>query len=102
MTPATPIGRAGGAAALGRQRGYRDAEDVLGNLTRRAWQSPLPGHGPVHYHRGGRGGLQARGRHPLQTRGMHWTVNGANAILALRCAILSNRFDDFWERRAGV
>lgn len=34
--------------------------------------------------------------------GMHWTVNGANAILALRCAILSNRFDDFWERRAGV
>ena len=34
--------------------------------------------------------------------GMHWTVNGANAILALRCAILSHRFDDFWERRAGL
>ena len=34
--------------------------------------------------------------------GMRWTVNGANAILALRCAILSNRFDDFWERRAGL
>ena len=31
---------------------------------------------------------------------MHWTVAGANAIMALRCAILSNRFDDFWERRA--
>ena len=45
-------------------------------------------------------------KHVVATRfkrgGMHWTVNGANAILALRCAILSNRFDDFWERRAGV
>ena len=36
----------------------------------------------------------------LKRGGMHWTVNGANAILALRCAIRSNRFDDFWERRA--
>ena len=33
---------------------------------------------------------------------MHWTVDGANAILALRCAILGNRFDDFWERRAST
>ena len=32
-------------------------------------------------------------------RGMHWSLHGANAIIALRCAILSNRFDDFWERR---
>ena len=31
---------------------------------------------------------------------MHWSLHGANAIIALRCAILSNRFDDFWERRA--
>ena len=36
----------------------------------------------------------------LKRSGMHWTVEGANAILALRCAILSNRFDDFRERRA--
>ena len=36
----------------------------------------------------------------LKRGGMHWTVNGANAIIALRCATLSNRFDDFWERRA--
>ena len=36
----------------------------------------------------------------LKRGGMHWTVDGANAILALRCAILGNRFDDFWERRA--
>jgi hypothetical protein len=32
--------------------------------------------------------------------GMHWSVNGANAILALRCSLLSGRFEDFWERRA--
>ena len=37
----------------------------------------------------------------LKRGGMHWSVDGANAILALRCSILSNRFDDFWERRAG-
>ena len=35
----------------------------------------------------------------LKRAGMHWTVDGANAILALRCAVLSNRFDDFWRRR---
>ena len=31
--------------------------------------------------------------------GMRWTVPGANAIIALRCCILSGRFEDFWERR---
>ena len=36
----------------------------------------------------------------LKKGGMHWTVNGANAVIALRCALRSNRFDDFWERRA--
>ncbi len=36
----------------------------------------------------------------LKCGGMHWTADGANAIMALRCAILSNRFDDFWQRRA--
>jgi hypothetical protein len=36
----------------------------------------------------------------LKRAGMHWTVCGANAILALRCAVLSGRFDDFWNRRA--
>ena len=34
----------------------------------------------------------------LKRSGMHWTVDGANAIIALRCSILSNRFDDFSER----
>jgi hypothetical protein len=32
--------------------------------------------------------------------GMHWTVNGANAIIALRSCKLSGGFEDFWERRA--
>lgn len=32
--------------------------------------------------------------------GMHWTAAGANAIIALRCCILSRRFDDFWKRRS--
>ena len=36
----------------------------------------------------------------LKNGGMHWSVDGANAVIALRCAIRSNRFDDFCERRA--
>ena len=36
----------------------------------------------------------------LKRGGMHWSVDGANAIIALRCAIESNRFDDYWERQA--
>jgi len=36
----------------------------------------------------------------LKRAGMHWTVRGANAIVALRCCKLSGRFQDFWERRA--
>jgi hypothetical protein len=36
----------------------------------------------------------------LKRAGMHWTVRGANAIIALRCCKLSGRFEDFWERRA--
>lgn len=36
----------------------------------------------------------------LKRAGMHWTVAGANAIIALRCTKLSRRFEDFWARRA--
>lgn len=36
----------------------------------------------------------------LKRTGMHWSVSGANAIIALRCAKLSGRFEDFWERRS--
>ena len=34
--------------------------------------------------------------------GMHWTVAGADAIIALRCCQLSGRFEDFWDRRAAT
>jgi hypothetical protein len=36
----------------------------------------------------------------LKRAGMHWTVAGADAIIALRCCKLSGRFEDFWERRS--
>ena len=35
----------------------------------------------------------------LKCSGMHWSVYGANAILALRCCLESNRFEDYWEQR---
>lgn len=35
----------------------------------------------------------------LKQSGMHWTVRGANNIIALRCCMLSNRWEDFWESR---
>ena len=38
----------------------------------------------------------------LKRGGMHWSVAGANAITALKCCILSARFEDFWERRASA
>ena len=38
--------------------------------------------------------------HRLKRGGMHWTVDGGNAIIALKCCLLSNRFEDFWARRA--
>jgi len=36
----------------------------------------------------------------LKRSGMHWTVHGANAVMALRTAILNGRYQDFWDRRA--
>ena len=38
----------------------------------------------------------------LKRSGMFWTVEGANAIIALRCAQISNRFADYWEDRAAA
>lgn len=35
----------------------------------------------------------------LKRSGMFWTVRGANAILALRCCYLNQRFEDYWEGR---
>ena len=36
----------------------------------------------------------------LKRAGMHWTLAGADAIIALRCCKLSGRFEAFWERRS--
>ena len=38
----------------------------------------------------------------LKQSGMHWTVKGANRIIALRCSLLSNRREDFREHRAAA
>ena len=38
----------------------------------------------------------------LKQSGMHWTVKGANSIIALRACILSNRWEDFWEQKAAA
>ncbi len=47
--------------------------------------------GTVHFH---------RSCEHLKLSGMHWTVRGADAIIALRCSRLSGRFEDFWEHRS--
>jgi hypothetical protein len=36
----------------------------------------------------------------LKQSGMHWKVKGANRIIALRCSLPSNRWEDFREYRA--
>ena len=38
----------------------------------------------------------------LKQSGMHWTVNHANNIIALRCCMLSHHWEDFWESRASA
>jgi hypothetical protein len=38
--------------------------------------------------------------HRLKQSGMEWTIRGANAIIALRCVMKSNRLEDYWESRA--
>lgn len=35
----------------------------------------------------------------LKQSGMHWSLKGANNIIALRCCLFSNRWEDFWENR---
>jgi len=36
----------------------------------------------------------------IKKSGMEWTVRGVNAIVALRCATQSRRFEDYWEQRS--
>ena len=35
----------------------------------------------------------------LTQSGMFWSVRGANAIIALRCCQMNNRFEDYWDQR---
>ena len=35
----------------------------------------------------------------LKQSGMQWSLRGANAIIALRCMMQSDRFEDYWESR---
>jgi hypothetical protein len=35
----------------------------------------------------------------LKQSGMFWSVDGANAIIALRCCYMNNRFQDYWDQR---
>lgn len=35
----------------------------------------------------------------LKQSGMFWSVEGSNAIIALRCCHLNNRFEDYWDQR---
>lgn len=37
----------------------------------------------------------------LKQSGMEWSVRGANAVIALRCVMLSGRLEDYWESRVG-
>lgn len=37
--------------------------------------------------------------HRLKRSGMEWSVRGANAIISLRCLMLSGRLENFWESR---
>jgi len=36
----------------------------------------------------------------LKQSGMEWSLHGANSIISLRCVMLSDRLEDFWEARA--
>ena len=35
----------------------------------------------------------------LKKSGMFWTIRAANAIIALRCCLLNNRIENYWEMR---
>ncbi len=38
----------------------------------------------------------------LKQSGMHWTVSGANSIIALRCILKGYLWEDFWEYKAAA
>jgi len=38
----------------------------------------------------------------MKKSGANWSVRGANNIIALRCTLVSSRFEDFWAQRASA
>ena len=44
--------------------------------------------------------MQERVGSRLKQSGMRWTVRGGNAIIALRCCVLSGEYKDFWALQA--
>ena len=38
----------------------------------------------------------------LKLSGMHWTLHGSNAVIALRTCLLSGRWEDFWAYQAAA
>jgi len=38
----------------------------------------------------------------LKRAGMHWSLFGANSIIALRCCKLSQRYDEYWNSRSSA
>lgn len=54
----------------------------------------------------GSGVVEAACKHLVGSRlkqsGMEWTQIGANDIIALRCVLLSNRMEEYWEQRCAA
>ena len=89
-------------AALRRHQGRDEARRCIGYVRRNRHRMQYPKFRAMGLCVGS-GVVEAGCKHVLGTRcerpGMHWSVNGVNAIAALRCCVLSNRFDSFWQRR---
>ena len=89
-------------AALRRHEGRDEARRCIEYVRRNRHRMPYPKFRAMGLCVGS-GVVEAGCKHVLGTRckrpGMHWSVNGVNAIAALRCCVLSNRFDDFRIRR---
>jgi len=96
------------AAAMGRLRPrQRDAQEAV-RKARSYFETNAPRMRYARFRRQGlfvgsgvvEAGCKTIVGHRLKQSGMRWTVRGANAIIALRCADLSGRWEEFWEARA--
>jgi len=79
--------------ALQKQVGYFDKNKERMRYNRFKEQGLFIGSGVIE------AGCRAVIGQRLKQSGMHWSVKNANDIIALRCCVLSNRWEDFWESR---